>query len=83
MFSGSSLHGFASLNTAQESALCLASALGGKICSWPLILSPNLSVAAAFGLMEDGFASGSVLWHLLIALVRERGASMGWAMLHW
>lgn len=76
-------HGSASSNTARGSALCLASALGGKIRSWPFILSPNLLVAAAFGLMGDGVASGSVLWYPLIALVRELVASMGWVMLYW
>lgn len=41
------------------------------------ILSPNLSVAAAFGLMGYGVVSGSVLWYLLIALMRVWGGKDG------
>lgn len=50
---------------------------GGDSCLWPFILSPNLSVVAAFGLMGDGVVSGSVLWYPLIALMRVRGSEYG------
>lgn len=83
MFSVSALNGFASSYAAQGSALCLASALGSEICSWPFILSWNLSVAAAFWLMGDGVVSGSVRWYSLVALMRMWGTSLGWALLHW